>query len=257
MPFWMWALGRFFIDTSRVSIPYTSLVRTLLTLILPLLVGVLIRRFTVKGANFLIKITKPMNLLFILFIITYGTWVNWYMYEIMGTVPQVIPAAILLPWFGFLLGFLIAKFLARLKKMQAITVGIETGYQNPSIPIVMLQGNFVQPEGDLGAVMPVATAFFTPVPLYFYYLYIEIRRKCFKGEVDVEADSNSEEDSTNDKKEEDLNNEKKESKIEDNNNSIVKDEIKENGQLHSKENPAYVETESEDNKGVNSLTTEL
>jgi hypothetical protein len=133
------------------------------------------------------QITKPVTLLFIVFLLTYGTWVNWYMYVIMGTVPQIIPAAILLPLFGYLLGFLIARFVARLELMRAATVGIETGYQNPSIPIVMLTGNFQQPEGDLGAVMPVATAFFTPVPLYFWYLYIEIKRKCCKKvEVDVE-----------------------------------------------------------------------
>ena len=78
--------------------------------------------------------------------------------------------------------------------MQAVTVGIETGYQNPSIPIVMLTGNFQQPEGDLGAVMPVATAFFTPVPLYFWYLYIEIRKKCCKkGEVDAKEGEEIEE----------------------------------------------------------------
>ena len=86
--------------------------------------------------------------------------------------------------------------------MRAATVGIETGYQNPSIPIVMLTDdkNFQQPEGDLGAVMPIATAFFTPVPLYFWYLYIEIRRKCFKkGEVDAEkGDEISEKDGEED-----------------------------------------------------------
>lgn len=56
MPFWMWALGRFFIDSSRVTVPYGSLVRTLFTLVLPLLVGVLIRKFSEKGGNFFVKV---------------------------------------------------------------------------------------------------------------------------------------------------------------------------------------------------------
>ena len=105
------------------------------------------------------------------------------MYIIMGTVPEIIPAATLLPWFGFFLGFIIAYLPAQLGKKKAVTVGIETGYQNPSIPIIMLQGNFVQPEGDLGAVMPIATALFTQIPLLVYYIYLEIRARSCKGMV--------------------------------------------------------------------------
>ena len=131
----------------------------------------------------LIKITKSLTLFFILFLLTYSTWVHWYMYIIMGTVPKFIPAAMLLPWLGFFLGFIIAYLPVQLSKKKAVTVGIETGFQNPSIPIIMLQGNFVQPDGDLGAVMPIATALFQQIPLLVYYIYLEVKVKLCKGMV--------------------------------------------------------------------------
>lgn len=185
MPFWMFALGRFFIDEDRIEIPYGTIMRSLLTIVLPLVVGLAIRKFIPKVAKFLVKATKPISFFFILYMLTFGTYVNWYIFIIMGTVPEVIPAATLVPTFGFALGYLIAYLLKQGNK-KSTTISVETGYQNASIPIIMLQGNFQQPEGDLGAVMPVATAFFMQIPMYIWYAVLEIRDRCCKNEVEDE-----------------------------------------------------------------------
>ena len=185
MPFWMFALGRFFIDETRIEIPYLTIVRSLLTIVLPLVIGLAIKRWLPKIAKFMVIATKPFSLFFILYMLTFGTYVNWYMFIIMGTVPKVIPAATLVPALGFGLGYLIA-YLFKQGNKKSTTVSVETGYQNASIPIIMLQGNFQQPEGDLGAVMPVTTAFFMQIPLYIWYAAIEIRHRCCHKEEEDE-----------------------------------------------------------------------
>ena len=100
MPMWMYLLGRLFVDPARLSIPYVIIVRSLLTIIVPLLVGLLIKRFAPKLAKLIARFTRPFSGIFVIYILTFGTYVNLYMYIIMGTQPNVIIAAILLPLLG-------------------------------------------------------------------------------------------------------------------------------------------------------------
>ena len=177
MPFWMFFVGRLFVDSDRLAIPYWDIFRSLLTIVIPCLVGLLIKKFLPKVADFIAKITRPFSGIFVLYILSFGTYVNIYMYIIMGTVPKVIVAAILLPLLGYSIAFVLAIVLRRTSR-SAVTISIETGVQNASIPIIMLQGNFLQPEGDLGAVMPVATSLFTQFPIMFAWLGLLVYRKC-------------------------------------------------------------------------------
>ena len=126
MPFWMFSLGRLFINDGNGNIPFTSIIRILLSIILPLVIGLIIRKLFPKIAKFMVKVTKPFSLIFILYILTFGTWVHWYMWEIVAEEPKVIPAAILLPVFGFLLGYGIT-YLFKQGKRKAKTICIETG----------------------------------------------------------------------------------------------------------------------------------
>ena len=138
MPLWMFLLGRLFVDPKRMSIPYLQIFRSLLTIIIPCLVGLLIKRFLPKLADPIARFTRPFSGIFVLYILSFGTYVNIYMYIIMGTVPKVIPAAILLPLLGYSIAFGIALLLRRTKR-SAVAISIETGVQNASIPIIMLQ----------------------------------------------------------------------------------------------------------------------
>uniref|UniRef100_W6NW97 Sodium-bile acid cotransporter n=1 Tax=Haemonchus contortus TaxID=6289 RepID=W6NW97_HAECO len=44
-------------------------------------------------------------------------------------------------------------------------IAIETGIQNTGIAILVLKASFTQPDADIGAVIPVIAACFTPGPL--------------------------------------------------------------------------------------------
>lgn len=182
MPLWLFLLGRFFIDTSRVTIPYSNIALSLLYVVCPCIVGLILRYFLPKLAEKLTKLNKIFSLVFVVTLLTYGTYVNFYIFELMAAEPKIIPAALTTPIIGFIMGYL-ASLMFKQNQKKRITIAIETGCQNPSIPIITLQGSFQQPEGDLGAVMPVAMAFFTPLPLAIAYCVLLIRRCVSKEET--------------------------------------------------------------------------
>lgn len=123
-----------------------------------------------------VQLMKPLSLGFIVYILTFGLYVNAYIYRMMATYPLIVPAAFLLPWCGFGVGFLVATIL-RQPRPSAVTIAIETGIQNYSIAMVVLFGAFPKPYGDLAAVMPLIVAHFTPLPLFTVFLILTIRDK--------------------------------------------------------------------------------
>lgn len=175
MPLWLFIVGRIYLSPD-VQIPYLVILRTLATFVGPCILGVLFHRIKPNWGKKVAKVLKPLALVFLLWIFTMGTYVNLYMWKLMGSIPTIIPAGILLPWIGFLLGLSIATAFKQ-PRYRAITIAIETGIQNIGIPVVMLQGNFPQPEGDLAATMANAVGVFTPVPLYIALIVLLIKKK--------------------------------------------------------------------------------
>lgn len=187
MPLWLFLLGRWYIDPDQVQIPYTNILITLASLTGPTLLGVLLSQFKKNVAKKLGKLIRPASLLFIIFVFSLGTYVNFYMYELMGVYPVIIPCGALLPWAGFAAGYLIS-FALRQEQKRRVTIALETGIQNIGIALVIMQFSLPQPDGDLGAVMPIITAIFTPLPLYIILAVMTIRNRCFKkGEKELEA----------------------------------------------------------------------
>ena len=84
--------------------------------------------------------------------------------SIMFRVWYIIPAAMFLPYFGFLLGYVIAR-VCRQSVRRAATIAIETGIQDTGIGILLLLATFPTPDGDLATTMPIAVALVTPLPL--------------------------------------------------------------------------------------------
>lgn len=111
-----------------------------------------------------------------MYILAFGTYVNWYVIDVIGDELLTIPAAFLLPYLGYLCGFIIAVIFRRNRKV-AITIAIETGVQNASIPILVLQRSFPQPDGDLAAVMPLAAAYLYSIPIVIAWICLLVYRK--------------------------------------------------------------------------------
>ena len=199
MPLWLLALGRFYLDTKAVKIPYLNIFLLLLPILIPTAAGVIIRRFWPKIADKISWFSRLWSVFFVIFVVGFGMYVNWYMFELIGSqAATVIPPSMLLPTLGYVIAFGIAK-LARRKWKEAVTISIETGIQNAAIPIIILQGSFPQPEGDLAAVMPVATSLFFAVPLVLVWVVYTIWKRTrpdSKNKDSKNADEQREQDDT-------------------------------------------------------------
>ena len=179
MPLWVYVLGRFFIDPSRVVIPTLEIVKALAFLVLPCLFGFLLNAYRREIGEKFVKASKPIGLLYLCYQFVASVFVNTYIFHVMTEFPKIMVAAILLPVCAFLFGYVIAV-LARQPRARALTIAIETGVQNVGIPVVMLMYAFPPPEGDLGAVVPIASAYLMSVPLFLAWFFSMAHNKLIK-----------------------------------------------------------------------------
>jgi len=179
MPFWIFALGEIIIDDTQIVIPYTKITTYAVMLVVPLLLGVAVRKCLPKVANFLVKILKPMALFLIIFILVCGIWSQFFMIKLIDWKIAVVGFS--LPWLGFAFGCLFSKLCQRERK-DIIAIAIETGIQNTGMAIFMLWFTLDHPAGDLAAVVPVAVATLTPFPLLFALIYYNAKRRFFSNE---------------------------------------------------------------------------
>ena len=164
---------------------------SLLSIVIPVIVGLIIRRVKPRFAEIIGRILRPFSGIFIVFIVTFGVYANLYAYKLLGMVYYLIPATILLPSCGFLLGLLLSWLLRR-DGTRMITIALETGIQNSSIAIVLVLATFPPPDNDLAAIMPISVAIFTPFVMAFIYGVNLIRQK-FRKDKEYELGVDSEE----------------------------------------------------------------
>nr|VZI16017.1 unnamed protein product [Spirometra erinaceieuropaei] len=163
-PLALFAYGRFFLDVQQIKIPYVQIAGQLLYVVIPVIAGMLIKRYLPKTAAHIRRCLQPLSFIFIAVLVGFGTYVNLPIYALIGPYPLLLPTAAALPWIGFLAAGLIACLLRR-SRAEILTIAIETGIQNIGIAILVLIYSMPQPEGDIGAVMPLVVALFTPLPL--------------------------------------------------------------------------------------------
>lgn len=58
-----------------------------------------------------------------------------------------------------------AALLTKRKPEDVTAIAVETGIQNTGIAILLLKASFGQPDADIGSLIPVIVAAFTPGPL--------------------------------------------------------------------------------------------
>ena len=174
MPLWVFLLGEVIIADTQIVVPYFKITTYAVMLVVPLLIGVGIRKCLPKLADFLVKIMRPISFLLILFILICGIWSQFFMIKLIDWKIAVVGFA--LPWLGFAFGCLFSK-LCRRERKDIIAIAIETGIQNTGMSIFMLWFTLSHPAGDLAAVVPVAVATLTPFPLLFALVYYKLRAR--------------------------------------------------------------------------------
>merc|ERR1712183_566930 len=159
MPLWIFLLGEVIIADTAIVIPYKKILTYGIMLIVPLLLGVSIRKCLPKVADMLAKILKPMAFFLIKLI-------DW----------RIALVGFSLPWLGFGFGCMFSK-ICRQERKDIIAIAIETGIQNTGMAIFMLWFTLDHPAGDLAAVVPVAVATLTPFPLLTALMYYNLRKR--------------------------------------------------------------------------------
>ena len=179
MPFWIFAAGRLYIDDS-VQIPYTNLVSGLSLVAVPCLLGVLLKNKKPKYADGFARGIKYLAVVFLLWVIILGSVTNSYIFSVMIQEWYTLPAGLLLPYLGALLGCMVSAVLCQTRE-RVIAISVETGVQDTGVAILLLLTSFGRPEGQIASAVPIAAAIFTPLPFTVVALIKVIYERCWRG----------------------------------------------------------------------------
>merc|ERR1719400_1086178 len=83
MPLWVFLLGEVNVAGTHISdIPYFTITKYAVLLVVPLLIGVSIRKCLPKVANLMVRFMKPFALFLIVFILVCGIWSQFFMLKL-------------------------------------------------------------------------------------------------------------------------------------------------------------------------------
>jgi len=174
-PLWLFTLGRFVLsDDVRLTIPFTNIMIILACYLIPLIIGLLIQRYCKRLSAIIVRVLRPMFIIFVLLLFTVGIWSNFYIFRLIR--PLLLLAGCLLPYVGFLVSGVVA-FILRQPPPRILTIAIETGFQNTLLPVILMKLSLPQPDADLSIVGPVTIAMSSVLPLWIALSVVEIRRR--------------------------------------------------------------------------------
>ncbi|KAK3864006.1 hypothetical protein Pcinc_030267 [Petrolisthes cinctipes] len=193
LPLWVFALARTIFQNGHYTrLPYRNIAMLVIGLVVPLGIGLLIKWKSPRVAAVLKRLLKPISIIFIVFIMTFGVYANLYIFSFFDW--RVAVGGLLLPWLGFLFGF-VAAVATRRPFKEIIAISIETGVQNTGLAIGVLKLALreLAPLGDITMVVPIAVATMTPIPLTIAYIARRVQQ-CRKGKSASIPDEDEEED---------------------------------------------------------------
>lgn len=140
-----------------LTIPNENIVIALAIMLVPVALGMLIRRSGTRAGAITERMGSLLGILFILFLI--GAWVprNWqFLMEADG---GIYVAALTLGLAGIAFGYGVARLL-RMNSTDARTVAIETGLQNGPLAFSIIAFTFAGPDQQSYMAVPALYAFF-------------------------------------------------------------------------------------------------
>ncbi|VDN14441.1 unnamed protein product [Dibothriocephalus latus] len=162
-------LGNLIKPLSVSRLPYGLITAQILAIFLPVVGSLLMRRFCPSLADKLRLGMRSTALIFLLYVIIFGSVAYLPIYRLMARYPLLLAVGAILPFTGYLIGFIFAKLLCCPWPLVT-AIAIETGVQNSGVAILILINAMPQPEGDLGVIMPIIVALMTPLPLICIFL---------------------------------------------------------------------------------------
>lgn len=141
----------------QLEIPRENIFITLALILIPVGLGMLLRRFSQRAAETCERIASYLAMFFIVFII--GTWIpnNWQFLQ--GTTPATYAAAICLGLIGIVIGYMFARLLGQ-NNRDSRTIALETGLQNGPLAIAIVALTFTGLEAQSHMAVPALYSVF-------------------------------------------------------------------------------------------------
>jgi predicted Na+-dependent transporter len=167
MPIYFYTFGTYYMKELSITVPFLGLARSLAIVVVPYGIGIIISHFFPKSRPVVQKLVKPMMVTLMLFFLTFGLVVNWYLFTMIDLYTAL--TAPLLPFIGFILGALLA-WVFRLSWKHIKTIGIEAGIQNTGIAFMIVIYSFPQPYATQAMIVPMVVAMLTTKPFWVIYI---------------------------------------------------------------------------------------
>ncbi|WP_211160892.1 bile acid:sodium symporter family protein [Microcella alkalica] len=164
--------GLLFTEASEFEIPIGNIIATIALLLIPVVLGMLIRRFSANIGAVLELLGGFFGLFFIVFLL--ATWVprNWGL--LTSTPWQTYVVSIGLGLFGILIAYGISKAI-RLHPANARTIALETGIQNGPLAIAIILLTY-SGSPDIGLILIVPALYSLFIVLISTVVTIVFRR---------------------------------------------------------------------------------
>jgi bile acid transporter len=156
MPLLLWFYGSAY-GQGRVALPMGSIVSTLVLTLIPVAIGMYLRKRSESAAKTTEKIGGAAGTLVVLFLL--GEFFVRHTQLLKETPLAIFAAAILLGLVGFMLGYG-AGFVTRLTPKQSRTVALETGIQNTPLTMAIIVASFPAEQQAAAMVLPILYAVF-------------------------------------------------------------------------------------------------
>lgn len=177
MPLCLFIYTKKWVDSSSIIIPYDSIGISLVTLVVPVAVGIFVKHKWPKIAKVILKVGSITGAILIVLIATVGGILykgSWLIATELWIIGTVFPAA------GFSFGLILAR-IAGQPWYRCRTVALETGLQNTQLCTTIVQISFSPAELNLMFTFPLIYSMFQIVfALIFLGGYQAYKRFCGK-----------------------------------------------------------------------------
>ncbi|XP_024587313.1 LOW QUALITY PROTEIN: sodium/bile acid cotransporter 5 [Neophocaena asiaeorientalis asiaeorientalis] len=156
-------------------IPVSKIMSTLLFVLIPISVGIIIKRRLPEKANFLERIIRPLSFI-LMFVGIYLTFRMGLMF--LKTVNlEVLLLGVLVPALGLSFGYFFAK-MSMLPLPVCKTVAIEGGVLNSFLALAIIQLSFSRSNADLASVAPFTVAMCSGCEILLILLFYKAKKRC-------------------------------------------------------------------------------
>ena len=155
MPLLIWIYASGYAHGLKFIIPYKNIAGTLIIVIIPVLIGMFIRKRSLRVATIVEKIGSAMGILVIIFLIV--TWVQRNHQMLSITSWQHFASAACLGLAGFAIGYGFS-IITGLDPKQRRTISLETGIQNTPLTFAIILLTFPAKSHDEMLFLPILYA---------------------------------------------------------------------------------------------------